>query len=583
VNRESLESSVGSLTELWLVAASILLIDFLINSLVSILNCIYLAGMLGSDMALFTASRPDEIVDAHVVSARFPQTDDCQQDWILVSSHMTSANASDFIMFETRRKLDTEDPQDIVLVRDDSLTFPEQRIIAAWGDSPEVSSHGPNSVARGAFRVFQADVAEPSFDDLMARESSVSFFVGASNYTIPKDGTTYADFCTRRQDMIAQGVPETDDKMSIIGFRPILDAGYSAKFVHHYVVSGSRDVAPSDEECSDAMDLVYVWAPGDGEFVLPEFLGASIFGEDGFQGFNIEIHYDNPELEEGVVDSSGVEFFYSTTVREVELGVLQVGDPFVTLNGHSVGEGYNVHQFDCPSSCSGLYLADGEPVTVLREYLHMHAVGARMTNEQIRNDDVVRTASTEVWEFNANGNIATKQEPYQLLPGDSFRTKCYYNGNSDSVFGLASQEEMCIAFLYYYPRRTFDVQLAEGNFSIPWLCGNGIDWLEGTCSAEYSGGTLEGEDGLNRKFGALKSQCLLDQGTTTTDFDPSPASPPMSEETEPSSVEASSTESTVVESVATSTPSSSAISGRIINLFSVAIMLMVARANFPII
>jgi hypothetical protein len=37
-----------------------------------------------------------------------------------------------------------------------------------------------------------------------------------------------------------------------------------------------------------------VWAPGDGGFALPDFLGANLFGDDGFQGFTIEIHYDNP-------------------------------------------------------------------------------------------------------------------------------------------------------------------------------------------------------------------------------------------------------------------------------------------------
>jgi hypothetical protein len=43
-----------------------------------------------------------------------------------------------------------------------------------------------------------------------------------------------------------------------------------------------------------APGIASVWAPGDGGFPLPDFLGANLFGANGFQGFNIEIHYDNP-------------------------------------------------------------------------------------------------------------------------------------------------------------------------------------------------------------------------------------------------------------------------------------------------
>lgn len=39
---------------------------------------------------------------------------------------------------------------------------------------------------------------------------------------------------------------------------------------------------------------VIVWAPGDGPFALPDFLGAPLFGPDGYQSFSMEVHYDNP-------------------------------------------------------------------------------------------------------------------------------------------------------------------------------------------------------------------------------------------------------------------------------------------------
>ena len=499
--------------------------------------------MYGSDMALFAASQPTELVDAHVVSEPFPKPDDCSQDWELISSHSTyivtaeerqavdtTVEDETFLMFEARRKLNTGDPQDIALIRDTDLAIPEQRIISAWGDTPEVSFHGVDDVSRGSIRLYKTEVDEPDFDALMARDADGSFFVGARNFTIPANDTTYQDFCITRQDLIDQGVPDTTDLMSVIGFRPIVDDGPSARYVHHYVTTGIMNA--SEAACNDGdgggMDLVYVWAPGDGPFALPEFLGSSLFGEDGFQGFNVEIHYDNPNMDEGIVDSSGVEIFFSTTPRETEVAVLQVGDPFIQLFSQPVGEGYNMHQFDCPGSCSNLYLQDDEPVTVIREYLHMHATGARMTNEQIRNGEVVRTAATEVWDFDANGNIAMKQDEYKLQPGDGFRTKCYFNGEADTVFGLGSREEMCIAFLYYYPRKKITVPTEEGEFNIPFICGHGIDFFEGACNSPHSGAVLENEASLNREFGKQKAQCLIgaDQGSVQVDVGSSPAPAP---------------------------------------------------------
>lgn len=227
--------------------------------------------MYGSDMALFTALRPTEIVDAHVVDVANPKPDDCQQDWIFVNSSAFSIpvlavdrqdteeesfTSEDFLMFEARRKLDTEDPQDIALIRDVILAIPEQRIIAAWGDTSEVSYHGTN-VARGSIRVFKQEIEQPPFEESMALYANGSFFVGASDYVIPGNDTTYADFCFTRADLIAQGVPNTTNTMSVIGFRPVVDDGPSAPMVHHFVVTGIFD--DSDIACEDdnGIDMVY--------------------------------------------------------------------------------------------------------------------------------------------------------------------------------------------------------------------------------------------------------------------------------------------------------------------------------------
>jgi len=234
--------------------------------------------MLGSDMALFTANRPNEIVDAHVVDQPVPTPDECQEDWILINSTITSGpvaqerqdqqDSEDFIMFEVRRKLNTEDPQDLPLINDKDIVIPEQRIIAAWGDTDEVGYHGAN-VARGSIRVFKQDIQGFDFDETMATESDGYFFIGAKDYEIPTNDTTYADFCFSRADLIAQGVPDSNETMSVIGFRPVVQEGESSSMVHHYVVTGffnaSEDVCTGEAR---GMDMVYGKASQFGHMVM---------------------------------------------------------------------------------------------------------------------------------------------------------------------------------------------------------------------------------------------------------------------------------------------------------------------------
>jgi hypothetical protein len=170
--------------------------------------------------------------------------------------------------------------------------------------------------------------------------------------------------------------------------------------------------------------------------------------------------------------------------------------------GTPVGDGLSVHSFECSADCSSTFLGDGEPVTVIREHLHMHMTGTRMTNEQVRDGKVVRSSSAEVWEFDQNGSLSIQQGVFQILPGDSFRTSCYYRGKADTVFGLASAEEMCMSFMYYYPRAK---SLAFDNFTIPWYCGYSYPGLE-FCSNEYTASALDDDKQLNRQFG----QCVSD-------------------------------------------------------------------------
>lgn len=245
-------------------------------------------GMRGTDMVLFSAARPNELVDAFTTDDLFPQTDDCVGDWVLVSSNVGDS----FLMFETKRLLDTEDPQDKPIINDASGFVTPHRIIAAWGDSETPSYHGLNR-ARSAIRFYGKGDEASTFKAAMERSAEGSFMVTSQEYLVPSDVVTHYGYtCYSRQDLIDQGVPDLDE-LNIVGWEPIVEEANLAN-VHHFVLSGSMQAScPNVTEPSELfMEMSYVWAPGEKGLALPDYLGAPLFGLNGIQAFMLEVHYD---------------------------------------------------------------------------------------------------------------------------------------------------------------------------------------------------------------------------------------------------------------------------------------------------
>ena len=196
---------------------------------------------------------------------------------------------------------------------------------------------------------------------------------------------------------------------------------------------------------------------------LPSNVGG-LLGSKGFKSMFLQIHYNNPSLDTGIFDSSGVEIFYTSKKREYDLGVFRIGDPFVYLRDQLVGDGLVQHTFDCPGICSSVSLSQN--VSVIREYLHMHKTGERMYNNQYRDGRLLRRGVVDFFDFDQSGSYSTVQPPFEIVSGDSFQTSCYYNAGPNTTFGLGSSNEMCMAFLFYFPRQT--------TAGYPYTCGLGL-------------------------------------------------------------------------------------------------------------
>lgn len=118
-----------------------------------------------------------------------------------------------------------------------------------------------------------------------------------------------------------------------------------------------------------------------------------------------------------------------------------------------------------------------------------------MTNQLVRDNEVVHTSKVDVFEFDQQGAFLVQQEPYEVKPGDAFRTSCYYRDGAE--FGVSSQEEMCIAYVMYYP--------AKATSGMPWFCPYGFQIP--LCSQDLQRFDLEDVQGLDRVFGSSNGQC----------------------------------------------------------------------------
>jgi hypothetical protein len=451
-------------------------------------------GMRGADMVLFAGDGENyKLTDAHVLQDLYPIEDECQ-NWELVNGIIKGG----FIIFEAIRQLDTGDLQDRKIVDDSDLSVAPTMILLAWGDGADWSYHGDNRV-KGALRFLKDGASQTEAQDFAAArlESEGVLELRANNFSIPVNETTYQEFCWDSSDLVDLGLL-IDESLHAVGVDVVVD-GPTRKYVHHLILQAgpfwdrdSQDTEPLSCQGYFGPEIVFGWAPGGQPLVYPPDVGSPL-ARDGFQSFSLQIHYNNPELDAGTErDNSGVRLLWTSKKRKYDAGVFAVGDPLTALNGQPVGRGLSSASFDCSSTCSTRFL--DEPVLVIVESLHMHKSGVSATNLVRRDGMVVHEARVDYFDFEQQGSLAPQQEAYQIMAGDSFHPTCYYeNGAGDNLtFGLSSQDEMCIVFMYYYPRKTlFDF--------VPFTCGYGID-ISG-CGSSFQSYDLLTPSSLNRTFG----------------------------------------------------------------------------------
>ncbi|XP_023665921.2 DBH-like monooxygenase protein 1 homolog [Paramormyrops kingsleyae] len=282
------------------------------------------------------------------------------------------------------------------------------------------------------------------------------------NVPVPFKDTTY--WCQLFK------IPEVQRKHHIIAVEPMIEKGHE-NLVHHILLyQCDRNVNASEQdpghECyhpnmPDSFltceTVIFAWATGGEGFAYPKHVGLSIGTSMDPLYVLMEVHYDNPSLQQGVVDSSGLRFFYTPVLRRYDAGVIETG-VWVSLY-HMLPPGLPefVSEGHCTKECLQESLEHEMPsgIRIFAVLMHSHLAGRAIKVRHFRNkDELQHLAQDDEFDFNFQ-ELQSLTDERLVLPGDSLITECKYNteGRENMTWGgLSTRDEMCLSYMLYYPR-----------------------------------------------------------------------------------------------------------------------------------
>lgn len=356
------------------------------------------------------------------------------------------------------RKFDTCDKQDYII--EDGTTH----LVYAIGHGPLRRLDGINlsKEIHGFQRVqlLKNIIPNPPFPD-----DTTSIIVHNDKVQVPNVETTY--WCSLHR------LPEEfESKNHIIQYSAAIQEGNEAVVHHmevfHCEVDAKAKLPSWNGPCASPSKpailepckrVLAAWAMGALPFTYPEEAGLPIGGPKFSRYVMLEVHYNNPELKAGLIDSSGIKLTYTRTLRENDAGVMELGleytdkmaipphQPDFTLTGYCVAE----------CTRAGLPPAG---IVIFGSQLHTHLTGITVYTKHIRE-------SSELPEMNRDNHYSTHfQEIRRLkrnvhvLPGDALLTTCHYSTSEReniTLGGYAISEEMCVNYVHYYPKMNLEV------------------------------------------------------------------------------------------------------------------------------
>eukprot|EP00040_Diaphanoeca_grandis_P019029 m.100212 g.100212 ORF g.100212 m.100212 type:complete len:977 (+) comp27227_c1_seq2:308-3238(+) len=335
-------------------------------------------------------------------------------------------------------------------------------------------------------------------------------------------------------------------------FVTYVDVLPETSLAHHIFLFGCKgnefttNVLPDLEEqfeCSDQMvppgctNMLWGWNKGGTEssVKLRDGVGFSIGGATSYTHAILQIHYDNPAAEEGVVASKdAIVLTHVPANRSLlsELGMLTLGvvpikaiDP---INIPPQREALIVESI-CPIECTMSLPAAGIEIVYVME--HAHTLGRSLGLEIHRGDEIIPITHLTHWDYLQGSNVQPPITPgVRIMPGDRLRKWCTYdsrNKTNTTVGGQTTDDEMCEAYVWTTPPSPFSwcIDLKDTAYRYAY----GLDILTSKLPASCFTGYIDlssipepgaplSLDGLLKNTSAMSA--VLDSMSRLTFYDP---------------------------------------------------------------
>jgi len=178
-----------------------------------------------------------------------------------------------------------------------------------------------------------------------------------------------------------------------------------------------------------------------------------------------EIHYDNPDLNNDIIDDSGVSFYLTETLRKHDLGCLVLGSLGIPFS-IQIPPKSNKLEFKstCYPQCSEKFISN-DGIYAVSSLLHTHLTGRSVKITLVRNGvEIQELFANPTYDFNYQ--FLMDIEPVKILKvtnifytfhysfkyylqGDALITTCSYDSNNRENFTYVSLIKIIYFYLFY--------------------------------------------------------------------------------------------------------------------------------------
>ena len=399
-------------------------------------------AMTGGDMAVGYNDENGKFVFENRYATDFvtPQVSPDQEKNMHLKEGSQSKGVTSFI-FEKQNKADCFETQA------DVATDAWQWFIYAFSDDNTFAQHAPGHNGKQYVKLGTGKTV--SINDVRPIPDTKNLTIVQPEVTVPTAETTY---CYTLHKMPA-------GKGWLLGERP----PQSSQLLHHMVFYACYDLPDKyldmigkEANCNyktfsnPCNGFVTEWAPGmSGRTFEPGY--GKPFGTGHYQYVMLETHYNNPELLEGQKDTTSYTFLWDDKPVDTEIGTLTLGDLQVEGWFLEPGQPLVKHSTVCTPECTNKFPSDG--ITAVSVFHHMHYRGRNAEVQIIRDGKEITPLST-LRDFEYGYQFSKSLNSVKLLPGDKLITTCEFDTSNDTKpvpGGLSSEDEMCFAWVDYYP------------------------------------------------------------------------------------------------------------------------------------